>query len=121
MPCDGVKSGPALLRSRVVGLEDSQEVFSDNLPDILLRVVSLQESLGDIKEQIGVAIAPARHGGAGGLVYDATDRWHRLPRGMIMGEAVGVATANHDPFGSDAGLFRRGTQARTSHLNSEVC
>ncbi len=64
MPCDGVKSGPALLRSRVVGLEDSQEVFSENLPDILLRVVSLQESLGDIKEQIGVAIAPARHGGA---------------------------------------------------------
>ncbi len=34
--------------------------------------------------------------GNGDFVYEATDRWHQLPRGMAMGEAVGVATDSQD-------------------------
>ncbi len=44
--------------------------------------------------------------GTGDFVYEATDHWHRLPQGVTMGEAVGVATDSQDRVY----VFNRGPQ-----------
>ena len=53
--------------------------------------------------------------GSGEFVYEPDDAWHRLPDGMALGEAVGVATDSQDRLY----VFNRGGQQPVMVFDSD--